>query len=136
MDPPAAGRDAHTWTALSALCIAGEDHRVVFGGGGGDGGDADGDAEQAEAVVKYTYCDNHDDGKTVATWECGECTPLEGGNKKMSLCAGCDGVIHLKKCRRDHKRNVIKVERPPETLRVDCSDGTARARLQWLMVRL
>eukprot|EP00947_MAST-08B_sp_MAST-8B-sp1_P005899 g5899.t1 len=131
-DPSAAGMDPHTWTALAALGVMGDDHAELMGRGGGDNknkhaGANNNNNKNKQPAIKVVLCDNHDDGKTAATIRC------EYG-ARLALCAVCDRIIHLKKAKRDLKRTPIKVKRPPEELAVDYSDGCARARLRWLMV--
>jgi hypothetical protein len=84
--------------------------------------------EAAEVAIKY--CENHEDGETVATWFCADCD--EGC---QYLCGDCDSVLHLSKSTRGHKRvPIAKTDAAAEPLKLDCSDGCARGRLPWLMV--
>ena len=80
-----------TWLALAALCVVTSDHVTHLSTGRW--------AHVASpSAVRNPTCDNHDDGETPATLLC-----TSGCG---SLCGECDRVLHLRRTRRHHQRQV------------------------------
>ena len=70
------------------------------------------------------FCANHDDGATLAVFECKACA--------TALCSQCDLVFHLSKTTRAHARTAIKGRE--EELSVAVKDGTSRLKTPLLVL--
>ena len=100
------------WLALASLCVLDErDAEMLSSSNLSKFNDqANGNASHVSELINVIifgliyylisfkmYCDNHDDGETVAIIQCNIC-----GN----LCADCDRFLHLNTRTRTHKRQV------------------------------
>ncbi|KAH7646731.1 e3 ubiquitin-protein ligase-like protein [Dermatophagoides farinae] len=64
------------------------------------------------------YCDNHDDGETIASIQCNICG---------HLCIDCDRFLHLNTAKtRTHKRHMFKDD--CDSLKVDIHEGCGRVK--------
>ena len=95
------------WHAVAGLNLLSPEAAEGLSNAGGGGGDADagagGDGDEGGVV----YCSNHEDGHTLAQFECKQCPPLPSG-RPTALCAACDQVRLRKK--RLRERNVCVKE--------------------------
>ncbi|KAI1288150.1 E3 ubiquitin-protein ligase MYCBP2 [Halotydeus destructor] len=111
------------WLALSSLCVLDQNHAEKLSSShwvaSAAGDQANGNQPQQHAKP---FCDNHDDGDTLAIILCTVC-----GN----LCAECDRFLHLHRKTRAHQRQIFKEEE--EAIKVDLHEGCGRTKLFWLM---
>lgn len=105
------------WLGLSCLAVLGDKQKsaasgaaaaaAAAGGAGGDAAAASGDAAAAAgaggvAIEVKILCENHDDGRTPAAWECKDCTSAR------LMCGDCDHFLHLARERRGHARVAVR----------------------------
>ena len=70
-----------------------------------------------------SFCDNHDDSSTLASFRCSECD--------LSLCGDCDSFLHLSRRARGHSR--LKLASAESKSLVELNEGCGRVRLPLLL---
>lgn len=76
---PGVGAEAQLWRGLVALCLLEEQRALEL------------THAKTPASGPVQYCQNHDDGGTLATVHCLDCEPEVG---RWALCATCDDCPH------------------------------------------
>lgn len=97
-------------------------------------------AGTAGLVDADAICDNHQDGRTPADVTCESCGPtFRDDGKHAHFCGTCDGVLHMRKACRDHKRTPIPSRvkaavAESSATSVDHIEGCTRMKLAWLQI--
>nr|XP_027195486.1 E3 ubiquitin-protein ligase MYCBP2-like [Dermatophagoides pteronyssinus] len=100
------------WMALASLCVIDEKDVEKLS----INNQCKHNHDKVNGNSVQNYCDNHDDGETIASIQCNICG---------HLCIDCDRFLHLNVAKtRNHKRHMFKED--CDSIKVDIHEGCGR----------
>eukprot|EP01029_Cantina_marsupialis_P027411 TRINITY_DN766_c0_g1_i2.p1 TRINITY_DN766_c0_g1~~TRINITY_DN766_c0_g1_i2.p1 ORF type:complete len:3952 (+),score=1641.27 TRINITY_DN766_c0_g1_i2:307-12162(+) len=117
--PDQIGSNEAVWLAMASMGVFGEDYKELLE-------TEEETSAPAPEAAPLPFCDNHNNGVTLANWHCKECS--------QNLCNDCEHIIHLSADRAEHDREEMIQPETKVDMKLDFHEGCVRARLPWLLV--